>query len=275
MVVLIIAVFFGLGGIWISVAQISGAVVASGEVRVDSERKTVQHFEGGIVREILVRNGDKVSVGQPLLRLDSSRIVAMTDQVRLQLAASRLDEARLQAEKNLEDHVSWPERMAEIPDVNYSELLENAQKVYTSNRRSLNGQISLFNSQIDQLQQQIESLQGRQIAEEKIIQALQEELDAKLVLFNQQYIDRTRILELQRAIAEHQGQQAQLRGSQAEIREKIVEFQLRIASIKDQYRQKATTELAQVQQRVFGFAAAIVTFGRCPQTSDRGRACCR
>lgn len=248
---LIIGIFFGLGGLWISLAQINGAVIASGEIRVDSERKTVQHLEGGIVRQILVRNGDKVEAGQPLIQLDSSRLIAATDQLLLQLAAANLDNLRLEAEKTLSPTVSWPQGDDSIPHHKFIELLNAAQKVFSSGRQALSNQIALLNSQLDQLHQQDLSLDGRLHAEQLIVSALQEELDAKLILYTQQYIDKTSILNLRRTIAEHQGLQAQLTGSQAGLREQVAEFKLRISTLENDYRQNAITQQSQVQQRLF------------------------
>jgi len=248
---MIITLFFGLGGLWISLAEISGAVIANGEVRVDTERKTVQHLEGGIIRDILVRNGDVVAAGDPLILLDSSRIVSAADQLRLQIMAGQLDEARLQAEKELFRSVTWPLAIDGVSADQYAELLESARKVFSTGRQALETQTDLLRKQIDQLVEQDHSLVARQKSEEQIIAALQEELDAKMILFENQYIDKTRILELRRTIAEHQGLKAQLQGSQAELREKIAEFKLRISSLENDYRQKASNRQSEVRQSLF------------------------
>jgi len=247
----IVLVFFGIGGTWISLAQISGAVIASGEVRVDTERKTVQHLEGGIVKEILVRNGDKVDAGDTLITLDSSRVTSQTEQIQLRLAAARLADLRLQAERAMQDHVQWPESDPSIAPEKFEELLDSARKVFSSRRRALTEQISMLEKQIDQLDQQDISLQGRIQAEEKIIDALREELEAKQVLYERQYIDKTRILELRRSIAEREGSLAQLHGSRAELRERIAELGLRISSLKSEYRQKAIEEHNKNQQQMY------------------------
>lgn len=247
----IIGLFFGVGGVWISVAQIGGAVIAPGEIRVDTERKTVQHLEGGIVREILVRNGDKVKAGQTLIVLDSSRIVSATDQVRLQLAAAKLDDLRLKSEKSLAKKVDWPQDDNAIPYAKFAELLAGAQKVFSVGRLALENQIDLLKKQIDQLHQQTLSLDGRLLAQDQIVATLQEELDAKMVLYKDQYIDKTRILELRRAIAENRGVTAQMQGSQAELRERVAEFQLRISALENEYRQQAVNRQSEIQQRLF------------------------
>ena len=248
---LIVLVFFGIGGTWVSLAQISGAVIASGEVRVDTERKTVQHLEGGIVKDILVRNGDKVDAGQPLITLDSSRVTSQTEQVQLRLAAARLADIRLQAERAMQDEVDWPGSDPSIAPGKFDELLESSRNVFNSRRQALTEQVAMLEKQIDQLDQQDLSLQGRIKAEEKIVAALQEELTAKQVLYERQYIDMTRILELQRNVAEREGSLAQLQGSRAELRERKAELGLQISSLKSEYRQKTIEEHNENQQQIY------------------------
>jgi HlyD family type I secretion membrane fusion protein len=248
---IIVGLFFGVGGLWISLAQISGAVIASGEVRVDTERKTVQHLEGGIVRNILVRNGDRVEAGQLLILLENARVMAAADQLNLQLAAARIENGRLEAEKELALTPQWPQNVETVPQAKFDELLNATKKVFTSGRRALENQTALLEKQIDQLYEQELSLNSRLSAEQQIIDALQEELDAKLVLYKDHYIDKTRILELRRTLAEHRGIKAQAHCSQAELRERIAEFQLRISALKNDYRQQAVTRQSDVAKRLF------------------------
>ncbi len=112
---MVVFLFFGVGGLWVTFAEITGAVIAQGEIKVDTERKTVQHLEGGIVRKILVRNGDQVTVGQPLIQLDTTRAAAITSQYLLQIAAFKLQQARLSAERDLLTEPDWPENDESIP----------------------------------------------------------------------------------------------------------------------------------------------------------------
>lgn len=246
---LIVVLFFGLGGIWISVAEISGAVIAGGEVKVDTERKTVQHLEGGIVRAILVKNGSRVKAGQPLIELESSRVLAGVEQLRLQLAASALEIARLETEKEMGATPRWPESFPDIPLDKFSELLESETKLFSSRRTSLDNQTGLLRKQIQQLKEQETSLGHRLSAQQEIISALEEELAAKEPLLEERYIDKTAILALQRALAENRGQLAQFQGSLAELRQKIAEFQLRISALEAEYRHEAVTRLSEAQQR--------------------------
>ncbi len=247
----IIFLFFGIGGIWITFAQITGAVISSGEVRVDSERKTVQHLEGGIVRQILVRDGDKVEKGQPLIVLDSSKISPTIDQLNLQIMAARLKYAQLESEKTLSKTVNWPENNGSVEPEKYQELLDSARKVFFSNREALDNNVDLLKQQKQLLNRQDQSLKGRLDAESNVVKSLQVELDAKMPLFKKDYIDKTEILRIQRSIAERQGQVAALKGSRAELIERRSQIDLQIQSSIDQYRQQAVTGQEKARQMQF------------------------
>jgi len=248
---LVIGLFFGLGGGWITFAEITGAVIAQGEVRVDTERKTVEHLEGGIVHEILVRNGDHVTKGQTLLVLESARVVASTDQIALQLAASQIEETRLLAERDFTEKLQWRDYDQEVDSGKISALRLSAQTVFSSNRQALNEQIGLLYKRIDQIHVQIDSIDSQLVADSQVVDTLQEELDAKQTLYEQQFIEKTQILQLQRALADRRGSAARLHGSRAELLERIAEFELQIQTLKSEYRQKAIARLAEVQQVVY------------------------
>ncbi|NTV13888.1 MAG: HlyD family type I secretion periplasmic adaptor subunit [Desulfobulbaceae bacterium] len=246
---LIVGLFFGMGGIWIAMAEISGAVIASGEIKDATERKTVQHLEGGIVRAILVANGSKVKVGQPLFELESSRVLAGVEQLQLQLAASSLEIARLEAEKEMANTPRWPALSPGVSAAKFNELLESETRLFSSRRTGLANQTDLLRIQIQQLEEQSTSLGNRVSAQREVIAALEEELAAKEPLLAERFIDKTSILALKRVLAENRGQLAQFQGSIAEVRQKIAEYQLRISAIEAQYRQEAVAKLSEAQQR--------------------------
>src|SRR5687768_9462596 len=109
--VIIIAIFFGVFGGWALLAPLAGAIIVEGSVKVDSYRKTVQHLEGGIVREILVRNGDRVKQGQPLIVLNDVQASAVVDMLRIQHVGELAKAARLRAEKGRQNDVAFPEEL--------------------------------------------------------------------------------------------------------------------------------------------------------------------
>lgn len=248
---IVVGLFFGVGGAWITFAEITGAVISVGEVRVDTERKTVEHLEGGIVHRILVRNGDQVERGQPLLILESTRVAAVADQAILQLVAARVEEARLSAERDLLSEPLWPQPDFGLLEEKFIELQRSSAKAFVANRLALRNQVDLLNRQIRQMHIQSESIDDQLEAEAQVMATLQEELSAKEVLFADNFIEKTQILELRRAIADRSSVLARLRGSKAEVLERVAEFQLRIEALESEYRQNAITRLVEVQQRIF------------------------
>lgn len=248
---IILLLFFGIGGSWVYFTEIEGAVIAAGELRVDTERKTVQHLEGGIVQDIFVRNGDFVKVGQPLIKLDSSSIVSAVDQLRLQITGVKIQLARFEAEKTYVERVEWPEKGVGVNEKQYQELIESSQKVFNAGREALVNNIKLLKKQIDQLKEQDKGLVGQIEASDKVVTILKEELDTKLVLFEDQFIDKLTILALQRSIAEKNGSRAELHGSRAQLGEKIAEQQLQISTLKNEYLQLAINQQADMQKQLF------------------------
>ena len=183
---MIIIFFFGIMGVWAAVGQISGAVVAPGKIKIETERKTVQHLEGGIVDEILVREGEEVTAGQTLVVLESVRVDADAARLQKQLVSQRATQVRLIAEKDGKDKLVWPnELVAEAMATQSPEVLSNEEKIFMARREALNTQISLLNTQLAQLDAQISGYEDQVRAERTIIATLQEELQAKRQLYKE------------------------------------------------------------------------------------------
>ena len=154
--ILVVALFFGALGLWSVFGHISGAVVAPGKIKIETERKTVQHLEGGIVEAILVREGEEVQAGQPLIILESVQIDANASMLQKQLVALSAAQIRLAAEKDLRDALQWPEDLRRLAENSHSaDVLDNEERIFTARRDALNAQISLLNTQLAQLDAQV------------------------------------------------------------------------------------------------------------------------
>ncbi|WP_052812899.1 HlyD family type I secretion periplasmic adaptor subunit [Desulfonatronum thioautotrophicum] len=249
---LIILLFFGGLGVWAATATISAAVIAQGEVKVDSNRRTVQHLEGGIVREILVRDGDRVSRGQVLIRLEAEQVSATFDLQQGQRDHLLAVKARLEAERDRAARVSWPSELLERRnEFNVAAIMEGEEKIFQARRSALQSQTSLLQTQIEQLQVLISSLQEQAVAVERIIASLTEEIESKTILMEGRYLERSHIMELARALDGHRARQEQLIGERAQTRERIAELRLRIQDLNTQYMQEAVTRLGEVQNSLF------------------------
>ena len=192
--------------------EISGAVVAPGKIKVESERKTVQHLEGGIVDAILVREGQEVAEGQVLVELESVQVDASENMLQKQLVAQWAAHSRALAEKSFKDDLVWPDGLVELAHVvNSTDVLDNEQKIFLARREALRGQLSLLETQIAQLQAQVSGFEDQVRAETTIIGTLNEELRAKRQLYKERYLEKSQILELERNLASHMGERGRLR----------------------------------------------------------------
>src|SRR5437667_2142289 len=150
-----IGMVFGGFGIWATVAPLDRAAIAQGQVAVESDRKAVQHLEGGIIREILVKNGQHVKEGEVLFRLQPTQAQANTDLLRKQIDAALALEARLDAEKAGANTIAFPEPvLARIAVPETATAIADQRRQFTERRLSLQNQISILNKQIEQKRQE-------------------------------------------------------------------------------------------------------------------------
>jgi HlyD family type I secretion membrane fusion protein len=250
----IVAGMLALGG-WAALAPLSGAVIAPGYVKVDLNRKVVQHQEGGIVRAIRVRDGDKVKEGQELVLLDDVRIDAQLDLLRTQLDGERAKAARLEAERSYAAKPKFPKDIADQPRT--SEIIERESALFRARRDAVETQVALLRSQIKEAVQEAAALSEQIAAEERALKFQREELTANERLVAQGYVQKTRILTLQRAVAEYEARYGEHRAELSKSRQRSSELELRILTMKNQYAQTASDELKDTTTRIFDLEERI------------------
>jgi membrane fusion protein, epimerase transport system len=136
-------------GAWAIIAPLSGAVIAPGFVKIDLNRKVVQHQEGGIVSAIRVRDGERVKMGQELIVLDDVRVDAQFDLLRTQVDAERAKAARLEAERAVAAHVIFPRDIADRQsDPKINELIQRERTLFRARRDAVDSQIAVLRKQI-------------------------------------------------------------------------------------------------------------------------------
>ena len=248
---IIAAGVIGLGA-WTAVAPLSGAIVAPAFVKVDLNRKVVQHQEGGIVREIRVRDGDKVKQGQPLVVIDDVRVDATLDMLSIQLIAERAKGARLAAESAFAPKVTFPaDILRRENELKVVEILERERALFRSRRESVDTQVAQLRAQIKEAQAEAAALTEQIAAEERAIQLQKEELAANEELLRQKYVQRTRVLTLQRAVAEYEVKYGEDRANLSRARQKASELELRIVTAQNTYKQQAVDDLKDTTSRMF------------------------
>lgn len=248
---ILLITFAGFGG-WAAVAKLDSAAVASGVVTVESYRKTIQHLEGGIVQDILVRDGDSVHSGDVLLRLDDTQARARLEIIRSQYLAARALEARLIAERDQQADLTFPAELMNLrEDARVGETLEGQERVFKARGEALRGETALLEQRIEQLQAQIGGLEALQQTEQRRIDSLQRELQDFRRLQQSGFTDKLRLLELERDIAELEGERASHLAEIARTRMQIGETKLQILQLRKQFQTEVVAELRDTQTKLF------------------------
>ncbi|RAI44999.1 HlyD family type I secretion periplasmic adaptor subunit [Rhodoplanes roseus] len=245
---IIVFTFVGLGG-WSAFARIDSAVVAGGAVSVESYRKTVQHLEGGIVQEILVRDGDMVKEGAVLLRLDPTRSGAAERTVRQQVAVMLSLEARLLAQRDLADSVHFPEEVTAIGNdpLVASAMLDN-RKQFEARRGSLLQAIEVIDKLIAQARREVEqSLSDQKTAGDQLA-SIGQELPNLRSLLERGLVALPRVTTLERQQMATRGALDTAKINYEKAQEKIAELQARREQLRQDYRQEGANGLPDVRK---------------------------
>lgn len=237
--------------LWLAVAPLAGAVIAPGTVKVDLNRKPVQHLEGGTVRQVMVRDGQKVGAGDVLVILSDVSVDANLEIVRTQLASERVRQARLVAEQSLQAAISLPQELRSIEaDSRLKEILVKERALFETRRASLVGQIDLLRRQAVAVHREIASFEAQIKADRSALQTQRDELAQNQSLQRDGFISRTRLLSLERAVADYESRLGEHQSDLARAQQKLLDTDLRIASQRDSYASTASSELKQVLDRV-------------------------
>ncbi|KAF0161998.1 MAG: HlyD family secretion protein [Rhodocyclaceae bacterium] len=238
--------------LWAYVAPISGAVIMSGKIIVASQRKTIQHLEGGIVRQILVQPGQKVAKDQPLVILDDVSQSATAVQLSDELDAALAQSARLTAEKLGQTKISFPEALkSRSADPKVASVMQNEEAFFRARLAALNESVRLTRQQIGEAQAQINSFQEQTQAAQRTIDIAKAELEKSVKLHERNFVSNTALLAARRAVAEKEEQRAAHGADLEEVRTRITGYKLQIAALYDTRSKEAAQELRDTEKKVF------------------------
>lgn len=248
----VIGAFFGVLGGWAALAPLDSAAIAQGVVSVDTNRKTIQHLEGGIVRSIHVRDGDVVRKDQVLVTLDRTKAEATLDLLRGRRLATLALESRLIAERDGLSNIVFPPDLLEAqhrPQV--AEAIGGQRKIFATRRESLVRQIAVLNQRKAQSNEEIRGLRGEIAAEDRQLELLEGEITDTDWLVKQGLARKPRLLELQRRQAEIQGARARNVAAIARAEQTITESELRVAELRSSQLSEVAQQLRQAQTDLF------------------------
>src|SRR5262249_45394300 len=239
-------------GCWMALAPLGGAAIAPGVVKVDLNRKTVQHQEGGIVGEILVRDGDEVQAGDTLIVLKDIRVDASNELAQTQLDAELAKAARLGAEQAWADAISFPEELqSRAGDPRIVELLQREKHLFETRRAAYDKQVLLIRSQIEETEAEIKVRTQQLKWDDGAIKLYREELEANGGLLKEGFIRKTRLLGYERSVAEAEARRGENDAERSRARQKIEELALRAETLRSTFMQEAATELRQTTAQIF------------------------
>lgn len=247
---IILAVVFGGFGSWAALAPLDSAALAPGVVTVKSFRKTVQHLEGGIVKEIFVREGKQVKEGELLLVLDDTQARAELEILRGQRFAAVASEARLKAERDERDEIRFPE-LLKVDDQRAREAMLSERQQFDARNLAKSGEIEVLEQRIGQLEAQVSGLQALIASKRELLNSYEEEIRDNKALLSEGYVDKQRLRDVQRQKASLNGEVAEHNASIAGINVQIGETRLQILQLKKDFRARVVEQLAEVQTRVF------------------------
>lgn len=240
-----IAVVGGIGG-WAALTEISGAVVSTGTIVVETNTKLVQHREGGIVRDIRVKAGDTVKAGELLISLDDTVTRANLAVITKQLTELTAQTLRLQAERDERDSIDWPEdRKATL-----GEIERGQQMLLEARRNSKVGRQNQLEEQILQFHKQTEGLEAQVTAKDSEIELIEEELADLSGLLDRQLVSKSRVIALRREKARLAGEYGDLIAQIAQTKEAISERRIQILQIEESYRAEVLEQLQEVRSRI-------------------------
>ena len=250
--VVVLLAFGGLGA-WATLAQLSGAVIAPGFITVQSNRKTVQHLEGGIVTALLVRDGDAVEAGQLLIQLDRTRAQASVAILEGELDLLRSREARLRAERDGGPEIAFPPELVARArkDANVADLVRGQQLLFEARRASLDGESELLAQRVGQYEDEIAGLGQQSLSKDRQIEIVEDELEGLHALYERGFESRRRINELERLAEQLRGELGAHTTATARAENAIAEANLRIVQLRKEFREQVVKELDEVQARIF------------------------
>lgn len=249
----IIALFILVGGlgVWLVRTEISGAVVASGMVQVESNRQVIEHLDGGMVGEILVKDGDIVEAGDVLIRLDGQRVKSELTIVQGQLQEIMARQARLRAERDNTDEVEADKELLSLaagsPEIR--QIIKGEEALFDARRAALNQEADLLAEQNRQITNRIKGIEAQLQALRTQRDLLGQQLTDQQALLKEQLTQRSQVVELQRQEADFLGQIGRLESEIAELRGQAASNRIELLQLRTRRQEEAATDLRDMQYR--------------------------
>jgi epimerase transport system membrane fusion protein len=246
----VLGLFVGIFVVWGAFAPLKGTVQASGKVSVASYNRIVQHLEGGIVKSILVKDGDSVKVGQELIELDATQANAQLQVILAQYYENIGLESRLKAERDETSSISFNTELNEMPSTARSVIVEAQRREFVARSQNLTDEKRVLSERIEQLYNQIKGLEATVISKTSLTRSYDDEIKEWEVLYQQQLIDKMRLRDIKREKVKTDGEIANAKSDIARSKAQISEIQAQIIAQKQNFTKEVVAELSDVQAKL-------------------------
>jgi HlyD family secretion protein/epimerase transport system membrane fusion protein len=244
-----LVVFFGGFGAWAALAPLDGAIVGTGRLEVRGNRKSVQHREGGIVASLMVQEGDHVTQGQILIRLDDTQAMASLHVHQASLAGDLALCARDMAEIDDADSIAFPPSLSAADPIDAS-VMARETSVFRNHSGLLKQELAVVDERIDQSREQAEGARAQHVAAQRGLVLATEELQAFQSLAQNGLASRTHVLELARSVEQLRGDVGQLQAEIAQRGAEAAELEAEKLRLRATAQSEATHELREAQLRI-------------------------
>jgi len=248
---IVLGLLVGIFGVWGALAPLSSALPASGKVSVASSNRIIQHLEGGIVKEILVKDGDSVKAGTPLITLDDTQANAQLQIILAQFYENLGLESRLISERDGAKSVLFSPEMESMPNAAARSMISEAQRrEFNARAQQLSDEKRVLSERIEQLRNQIEGLKAIVSAKLSLSRSYDDEIKEWEILYQQQLIDKMRLRDIKREKVKTDGDIANAKAEIGRAGAQISEINAQIIAQRQNFIQEVLAELSDVQARL-------------------------
>jgi protease secretion system membrane fusion protein len=250
---------FGSFLLWAGLAPLDEGVPSQGHVAIDTKRKSVQHLSGGIIKEVLVGEGDQVKEGQLLIKLDDAAAKANFESIRQRYLGLRAMQGRLLAEQAGQNVITFhPDLVAAAGDPLIKQQMMNQEQLLRSRKAALQADLQSIQESIQGQQGLSQAYEGMMVSRRNQFSLLNEELTNTRGLVKEGYVPRNRQLELERQVSESSASMAEIQGNTIRATSSMAELRQRAIARQQEYRKEVETQLADVTREVLSDAGKFL-----------------
>jgi HlyD family secretion protein len=247
----IVFITFGVLGTWATFAKLDSAVFAPGTISLEGNRKVVQHFEGGIVQDLVVKEADTVAEGDVLLRLSGVEARSNLEAIDTRLDVAKIMESRLLAERNVSDEITLPDDLnPEKASAAVEYAFKDQQELFDDRRSILKSRMDILSSRIEQVNDQIVGLDLQKSASDRRVENFTEMM-VRMRSGQEQGLIQTNLLsQREDEMIEIEASLGSVISEIAQARNLINETEFEMLQIKQEYRERASNELEEIRAEI-------------------------